>query len=66
MNPFRRYTGRRVVLQVAGQSIAGVVAETHRGTVVLADSELVESRTVAVDGHVVVPTNSIDWFQVLG
>lgn len=66
MRSFRRYVGRRMVVQTGEQAIDGTVASADRDGVVLTEVSLLSvNEPVRLDGEVMVPANAIDWVQVV-
>lgn len=63
-NAFRRYAGRRVVVQVGDESIGGTL-EVVGDDLVLSEAALLDGDAVtSLDGVVVVPAFSVRWVQV--
>lgn len=65
-DPFKRLRGAPVVIHLrSGRSVAGTVWTSSRGVIELRSPiELVSGRSVALDGALCVPRESIDFYQL--
>jgi len=62
---YRRYVGRRIVVQTAQHSVGGVLMSSSKRGLVLSDPALVDARPTPMDGAVFIPAASVGWVQVL-
>lgn len=66
MRSYRRYVGRRMIIQTADQAIDGTVSEVDRESVTVTEASLLSvNEPVRLDGDISVPDHAIRWVQVV-
>lgn len=66
MRSFRRFIGRRMIIQTADQAIDGTVSEVDRESVTVTEASLLSvNEPVRLDGEICVPDQAIRWVQVV-
>ena len=67
MTGYRRYKGRRVLVQIADATLAGRLEKVRRGMLVLTGAAMLDSARPdrPIDGEVVIERQSIQWVQVV-
>ncbi|MFF3671697.1 hypothetical protein [Microtetraspora malaysiensis] len=62
---YRRHVGRRLIVQLDGETLDGVLERTDRRTLTLRETSIVAGdRRTPVDGLVIVERARIAWTQV--